>query len=99
MKVIWTPTAELELENIFNYIATDKPSAAWHVYNDIKNTSFLLFEQPKLGKKSRWQRQWPGSRELVSGRYRAYFLLYKIEKGKIFILHVYRGSQVKEPPR
>lgn len=99
MKVIWTPMAEHRLERIFHFIVNDDRCAAWAVYNDIKNTSYLLIDQPKLGKKSRWQKRWPGSRELVCKKYRSYFIFYNIEKGKIFILNVYRGSEVREPPK
>ncbi len=49
-KVIWSDTAELDLERIIEYIAIDSPSNALKVLTKIKKKSSTLYRYPERGR-------------------------------------------------
>lgn len=47
-RVIWSPLAEVDLEEIWLYIAQDAPERADRVVREIANKSSLLGDIPKI---------------------------------------------------
>lgn len=85
----WTAEAERGLQDIFQYIAEDNPTAAVEVVEGIYQKAQLLREQPLLGYK---YEAWPSreTRILLYGHYR---IAYLIKPNKnIDILGVYHGA-------
>lgn len=87
MRVKWTRTALLNLDNAIEYIAEDRPVAARKVGQKIWNSAKMLADHPGMGRPGRIL----GTRELViSG---LPFILPYIEKeGSIYILRVMHTS-------
>lgn len=87
MPVKWTRTALRNLDNAIEYIAKDRPKAAWEVGQKIWDSAKLLVNHPGIGRPGRV----PGTRELViSG---LPFILPYVEKaGCIYILRVMHTS-------
>lgn len=54
-KVVWTPEAERWLLKIHDYIAQDKPAAAFEVVQSIYARAQILQQFPKLGQSYRTQ--------------------------------------------
>jgi toxin ParE1/3/4 len=88
-QIIWTEPALLNLNEIAEYIALDKPSAASHLVQKIFSKTERLEEFPESGrkppelKKSRY-------REILVGPCR---IFYRIEKDKVYILYVMRSER------
>ena len=84
MKIIWSPLAIEQVQDIASYIALDKPIVAVQWAEKIFNSVDLLSEQPNSGRVvpeiSRKE-----IRELVLENYR---LIYKVKTNKILILAV-----------
>ncbi len=74
MKVIWSPLALEKLEVAAEYIAQDKPAAAYNWVNDVFDQVDLLVDQPEMG---RAVPELIGTnyRELIFGSYR---IIYKV---------------------
>ena len=74
MKVIWSPLALEKLESAAEYIAQDKPAAAYNWVNDVFDQADLLADQPEMG---RTVPELLGTnyRELIFGSYR---IIYKV---------------------
>ncbi len=87
MRIKWTRTALLNLDNAIEYIAEDRPIAAKEVGQKIWDSVKILANHPGAGRPGRI----PGTRELViSG---LPFILPYIEKeGMIYILRVMHTS-------
>ena len=64
-EVVWTDRASAWLQDIHDYIAQDRPAAAMHVVEAIRNKAMLLEEFPELG--YRYER-WPERPNLRSAR-------------------------------
>ena len=85
-QVIWTEPALFDLEEIAEYIALDKPSAATALVKNVFSTVDRLEQFPQSGrkpselKKSRY-------REVIVGPCR---IFYREEKNVIYILYVMR---------
>lgn len=73
MKVIWTPEAEQDRADIFDYIAADNPQAALLMDELFSNAAASLGFHPKLGKLGKI----PGTRELIP--HESYRLVYEID--------------------
>jgi len=61
MKLVWRRQAESDLNEIFESILRQNPSAAWRIYEAIRSKVERLKEQPSLGRPGRVA----GTRELV----------------------------------
>lgn len=90
-QIIWTETALADLEEIAEFIALDKPSAAIALVSDIFAKVERLKEfpdsgrmPPELPKRSRY-------RELLVGPCR---IFYRSDSGKVYILYVMRNERV-----
>jgi len=88
-QIIWTVPALLDLNEIAEYIALDKPDAASHLVQTVFSKTEHLEEFPESGrnppelKKSRYK-------ELIVGPCR---IFYRIEKDMVYILFVMRSER------
>jgi addiction module RelE/StbE family toxin len=88
VKVVWTPQANRDRVNIFDYIEQDSPRAA--VANDDRILQSIEFIRnfAKIGRKGRI----PGTREFVVPD-SPYVLLYKIEDTTLVMFRIMHGAQ------
>ena len=87
-KITWTAEAQRWLEDIFEYIAADNPSAAARTVHGIYERAQVLSEFPHIG-----QRYHASTREvriLVYGHYRIAYLVK--DDGDVDILGVFHGA-------
>ncbi len=87
-KVIWSNTAEHDLERIVEYIAIDSPSNALTVLTKIKKKSEALYNFPERG------RIIPELREFNILQYREIIIdpwrvIYKITDKNVFVMSVF----------
>lgn len=88
-QIIWTEPALLDLNEIAEYIALDKPGAAIHLVQKVFSSTDRLEQFPESGrippelKKSRYL-------EIVVNPCR---IFYRIEHNKIYILYVMRSER------
>ncbi len=61
MRVDWHPLAHADLADLVAYIASDNPSAAYRVHDEIRKQTDLLAIHPEIGRPGRVR----GTRELV----------------------------------
>jgi toxin ParE1/3/4 len=80
VKVIWTPEAEQDRADIWDYIAADNPGAAVQMDALFSEWVARLTDHPKLGKPG----QISGTRELIP--HESYRLIYEIEQEVVWIL-------------
>ena len=88
-QVIWTEPALQDLNEIAEYIALDKVSAAKKLVQNIFSSTDRLEKFPKTGRKVP---------ELLDSRYLELIvnpcrIYYRIEKNKIYILYVMRSER------
>lgn len=89
MKIEWTESAELDLGDIYAYIARDVPIYAEQLIDRIIETTFLLHEQPLLGREVP-EAERDDVRELVFQNYR---IIYLVMTDSLYILAVLHGSR------
>ena len=82
MKVIWTPEAEQDRSDIWNYIADDNPHAATLLDRLFSDATARIAEHPQLGKQGKIS----GTRELIP--HENYRLVYEIESETVWILAI-----------
>ena len=92
-KVVWTQEAEEWLRKIHDYIARDKPGAAFKVVETIYSKAQLLADFPRLGYAYRTQ-SGREARILLWGHYRIVYLLPNEEE--VHILGVFHGAMQLE---
>lgn len=80
MIVVWTPEAEQDRTDIWDYIVADNPNAAIRMDERFSDAAARLAEHPKLGKPGKI----PGTRELIP--HESYRLVYEIEEDTIWVL-------------
>lgn len=88
-QIIWTEPVLLDLNEIAEYIALDKPGAARHLVQKVFSKTERLEKFPESGRKPP---------ELKKSRYREIIvdpcrIFYRIEKGKVYILYVMRSER------
>lgn len=88
-QIKWTEPALNDLDEIAEYIALDKPSAAKNLVKEIFKSVKILKQFPESG---RCPPELPetGYRELVVGPCR---IFYRIEKKQVYILYVMRSER------
>ena len=93
-KVVWSRTAQRELREIKNYIASDNPNAADKVVHEIEERVDLLQTLP-FGFPAYAPRLDENTRHTVIGRYR---IFYRVEpnRHRVRILKVWHSSR-REP--
>jgi len=89
MKVLWSPLAVERMEEISDFIAYDKPSAADKWIDSIFNKVKLLKANPEMGRLVP-EIETPSIRELIFGNYR---IIYRYSGDTIRILTVRNCSQ------
>ena len=80
MRVVWTPEAEQDRADIWDYIADDNPLAAVRMDLLFSDTAARLASHPKMGKAGRIS----GTRELLP--HENYRLIYEIDGETVWIL-------------
>lgn len=93
MKVIWTPDAEQDRLDIWDYIAEDNPGAAARMDEVFSAAAVRLSKYPKLGKAGKI----PGTRELIL--HQSYRLVYAIEDDKAWVLALMHTARLWPPER
>jgi len=74
VRVIWTPEAEQDRTDVWDYIAADNPHAAARMDELFSDAAARLAEHPELGTPGKI----PGTRELIP--HESYRLVYEIER-------------------
>jgi toxin ParE1/3/4 len=80
VRVVWTPEAEQDRVDIWNYVSEDKPGAAARLDSLFSDAAGSLATLPTLGKPGKI----PGTRELLPHQH--YRLVYEIERETVWIL-------------
>lgn len=80
MRVFWTPEAEQDRLDIWDYIAVDNPDAAARLDNLFSDTANRLIDFPRRGGAGKI----PGTRELIPHEH--YRLVYTIVDNTIWML-------------
>jgi len=88
-QIIWTEPALRDLDEIAEYIALDKPSAASRLVQKVFFSIDRLEQFPESGRKPP---------EFKQSRYREVIvdpcrIFYRVEKGKIYIVYVMRSER------
>ena len=88
-QIIWTEPALNDLNEIAEYIALDKPSAAKKLVQSIFQTVQRLKDFPESGKKPE---ELPNTeyREVIAGPCR---IFYRVKGDIVYILYVMRGER------
>jgi len=87
MKVIWTPEAEQDRSDVYDYIAADNPRAAGRMNALFDSALSRLADFPWMGKPG----QLPGTRELFP--HRNYRMVYQVDADAIWILALMHGAR------
>ncbi|MBD9584288.1 type II toxin-antitoxin system RelE/ParE family toxin [Delftia sp. DLF01] len=80
MKVIWTPQAQQDRADIWDYIAADNPRAALRMDLLFSDAAARLAAYPNMGKAGRIA----GTRELIP--HESYRLVYEIDGTTVWVL-------------
>lgn len=80
MRVIWTPEAQRDRADVWDYITADNPHAAVLMDELFSDAAATLVDNPKLGRPGKI----PGTRELVL--HESYCLVYEIENETVWVL-------------
>lgn len=88
MRVIWSPTAERNLDAVWEYIAQDNLDAADRMSERLRAAAEHLIDYPHFGRVGRSR----DSRELiVAGT--PYILIYRIGRDRIDIVRILHSKQ------
>ena len=88
-KVEWTAGAEERLRQIHDYVAQDKPEAAFHIVEAIYRRVEILREFPESGHRF-WKRSAENVRILLYGHYRIPYRI--LSSGDVHVLGVFHGA-------
>ncbi|MDZ7936982.1 MAG: type II toxin-antitoxin system RelE/ParE family toxin [Rhodoferax sp.] len=91
MRVIWTPEAQQDRADIWDYIAADNPSAAANVDSLFSAAAARLADHPKLGRPGKIA----GTRELIP--HESYRLVYEIAGETVWLLTLIHTSRQWPP--
>ncbi|TFW12239.1 type II toxin-antitoxin system RelE/ParE family toxin [Brevundimonas intermedia] len=87
MKIIWSPAARTDLEEVWRYIATDSVNAATLVENRIIDAVDGLSVFPETGRRLRG-----GLRQFVVAK-TGYLIIYRVKAAHIEIARVWHGAR------
>ena len=93
MRVIWTPEADQDRIDVWDYIVADNPHAAVQMDELFSDAVARLREHPKMGRAGKIQ----GTRELIV--HENYRLVYEINAGTIWILALVHTARLWPPLR
>jgi addiction module RelE/StbE family toxin len=88
--IVWSPTADNDLNEIIDYIAQDSIEYALSFYEEVRDRVENLRDFPKLGRKVP-ELDNPNIRELILRNYR---IIYKYSKENIQIIRIIHGSRI-----
>ena len=88
-QIIWTEPALIDLNEIAEYIALDKLSAAQDLFKKVFSTVERLQEFPESGRTPP-ELETTTYREVICGPCR---IFYRLESNKVFILYVMRSER------
>lgn len=88
MDIYFSPEAEQDLAEIFDFILEDNPDAAQGMLIRIQNTINNLAEHPHLGRAGRI----PKTRELVIAD-TPFIVPYQVSRNRLEILRVYHAAR------
>ena len=80
MTVVWTPEAEQDRADIWDYIAADNPVAAVRMDELFSDAAARLAKHPKIGRTGKIS----GTRELIP--HESYRLVYEIDVDTVWVL-------------
>jgi toxin ParE1/3/4 len=80
LRVIWTPQAQQDRADIWDYISTDNPRAAARIDELFSQAAARLEDHPKLGRPGKIA----GTRELIP--HESYRLVYEIGQEAVWLL-------------
>ena len=93
MKVIWTPEAEQDRDDIWLHIAADNLRAAARLDELFSDAAARLADHPKLGRPGKI----PGTRELIP--HENYRLVYEIDGETVWVLTLVHTARRWPPAR
>lgn len=93
MRVIWTPEAEQDRADVWDYISTNNLSAAARMDELFSNAAAMLAKHCHLGKQGKIS----GTRELIP--HESYRLVYEIERETVWILALVHTARQWPPVR
>ena len=93
MRVIWTPEAQEDRADVWDYIAADNPHAAARMDALFSDAAAGLAEHPKLGRPGKIS----GTRELIP--HESYRLVYEIELETVWVLSLVHTARQWPPVR
>ncbi|RXT52650.1 addiction module toxin RelE [Bosea sp. Tri-44] len=89
MRVVWSPFALADRDEIFSYIEADNPKVAAEIDERIASAVHRLLRFPESGRPGRVA----GTRELVVPR-TPYIAIYGVMSDKVRILRVLHGARM-----
>lgn len=91
MKLVVTAVAELDLEEIEEYISSDNPAAAIRLLELLFERFTLLAKMPDIGRQR--ENYGKGVRSIAEG---AYIIIYRVKNKRLEILRVLHGARDPE---
>jgi toxin ParE1/3/4 len=88
-QIIWTEPALLDLNEIAEYIALDKPDAARHLVKQAFSSVDRLEQFPESGRMPP-ELEHSKYREIIAGPCR---IFYRVDQDKVYIVYVMRGER------
>lgn len=80
MRIVWTPEAQQDREDIWDFIVLDNPKAAIRMDELFSNAVSRLADFPLLGQSGKI----PGTRELIP--HESYRIVYEIQQETLWVL-------------
>lgn len=93
MRVVWTPQAEQDRAEVWDYIAADNPAAAARMDGLFSEAAARLARHPSLGRPGRIA----GTRELIP--HESYRIVYEVEHDTVWILTLVHTARQWPPSR
>ena len=90
-QIVWAEPALLDLEDIAEYIALDKPTSAKKYVQEVFRKVERLKDFPNSGRKPSELARGTRYREVIVGPAR---IFYRVTGSKIYILHVMRSERL-----
>lgn len=82
MRVLWTPEAQQDRTDIWDFLATDSPRAAARMDQLFSDAAAALSHFPMRGRKG----QIAGTRELIP--HESYRLVYEVDNDTVWVLAI-----------
>jgi toxin ParE1/3/4 len=93
VKVVWTPEAQQDREQIWDFIVLDNPQAAIRMDELFSNAVAKLADFPQLGQPGKIS----GTRELIP--HESYRIVYEIQQETVWILALIHTARQWPPVR